>query len=249
MPAKKYFTEEEKKEGARLRRAITRPKRKERERQQAREWYAKNKNKIKKQRKTIRDKYPEREKGYQMKYRLNNAEKIKETKRKSRRKRNKQVVERNKAWRRSRPEHTRARRRAWAKKNPEKVLAYNANIRARRRERLHPDASKKKMAAIFKEARGLSVKTGISHHVDHIIPLSKKGWHHEDNIQTLPKHLNHNNEEIGGKGSDPFWLAPHAGVKDWRDVPRHLWPEKLAPEYERLIQENKGKSIRWDSAA
>ena len=38
---------------------------------------------------------------------------------------------------------------------------------------------------IYEEARKLSIQTGISHHVDHIIPLAQGGTHHPDNLQVL----------------------------------------------------------------
>lgn len=38
---------------------------------------------------------------------------------------------------------------------------------------------------IYKECDIISKKTGISHHVDHIIPISKGGIHHPTNLQIL----------------------------------------------------------------
>lgn len=38
---------------------------------------------------------------------------------------------------------------------------------------------------IYEESRILTKETGKTHHVDHIIPLSKGGRHHPDNLQIL----------------------------------------------------------------
>lgn len=38
---------------------------------------------------------------------------------------------------------------------------------------------------IYKECANITEETGIQHHVDHIIPISKGGKHHPDNLQIL----------------------------------------------------------------
>ena len=43
----------------------------------------------------------------------------------------------------------------------------------------------KKILEIYKECVRISEETGIPHHVDHIIPISKGGKHHPDNLQIL----------------------------------------------------------------
>jgi hypothetical protein len=58
----------------------------------------------------------------------------------------------------------------------------------------------------------------------------------------MPKAMNES------KHANPFWIAP-MDYKDWRDVPRELWPIQLVSKYLNLIQQNKGVSIRWDQAA
>ena len=52
------------------------------------------------------------------------------------------------------------------------------------RKMLTPE-EKIQIAKIYKEASNLSDRTGIRHHVDHIIPLSAGGIHHPDNLQIL----------------------------------------------------------------
>lgn len=116
---------------------------------------------------------------------------------------------------------------------------------ARRRQRIspHPSYCKNKARDIIIMCKKISRETGIPHAVDHIIPLAKGGWHHQDNLQIIPKSLN------SSKGADPFWISPSLSYKDWRDVPRELWPVDLVPKYLELIEKNKGLTIRWAVAA
>ncbi len=138
-------------------------------------------------------------------------------------------------------EKYRANHRKWTKANRHRAYLH---VSLRRESiRLHPESNKTAMLAIYSSAVSLTRSTGIPHSVDHLIPVRHGGWHHQDNLQVLESKMNH------GKHANPFWLAPHMGIKDWRDVPRHLWPEALTPEYSRLIEQNKGVSIRWDTAA
>jgi hypothetical protein len=249
MPAKKYFTEEERTEAIKRLRKISRPKNRKRTNELARAAYAKNGDAIRARKRKAYKENQERAKGYSRKFRLNNPDKVREILRKSRKKHSKSNRIKAKNWRDKNPEKIRAIKRAWNKKNHAKVIAHNAAVRARRRKRLHPLANKKTMREMFIYARSITKSTGVKHHVDHIIPLAANGWHHEDNMQPLVESLNHNNLKKGGKGSDPFWLSPHIGIKDWRDVPRLLWPLDLVPKYLALLGQHKGETIRWDVAA
>lgn len=57
--------------------------------------------------------------------------------------------------------------------------------RSRKRRVADPTADKSKIRAIYEESARLTRETGIVHHVDHIVPLSKGGLHHQDNLQVL----------------------------------------------------------------
>jgi 5-methylcytosine-specific restriction endonuclease McrA len=83
-------------------------------------------------------------------------------------------------------------KRAWQKRNPDK----NCERRSRRRCRelnatlmLHKD-QKAIVATIFETSSRVSKCTGIAHEVDHIVPLSKGGFHIHTNLQVIPAKIN-----------------------------------------------------------
>lgn len=58
--------------------------------------------------------------------------------------------------------------------------------RAKNIKNLMPyDADKIKIQFFYNDAKRLTDETGIKHEVDHIIPVSKGGLHHHDNLQVL----------------------------------------------------------------
>ena len=52
------------------------------------------------------------------------------------------------------------------------------------------DTEQQQVIAIYKRCQDLTESTGIPHHVDHIIPVSKEGEHHPDNLQILTAEQN-----------------------------------------------------------
>lgn len=113
-------------------------------------------------------------------------------------------------------------------KNPHKVAEWNANRRAKEKNYSHPEANQERIDFIYQRAATLTKLTGWKHSVDHIIPVSVGGHHHEDNLQALPVEIN------SSKHNNPFWEHPE--YCSWRDVPRKLWPAELVPEYDQLLK-------------
>jgi 5-methylcytosine-specific restriction endonuclease McrA len=57
--------------------------------------------------------------------------------------------------------------------------------RCRIRDAFDETADQQKITEIYCKAKQLMEETGISYEVDHIIPISKGGKHHEDNLQII----------------------------------------------------------------
>lgn len=96
-------------------------------------------------------------------------------------------------------------KRRWAEKNREKLRARNAETRKNFPHR-HREARQKRRAALkfgrkdghnpkiikvlFEQASRLHSELGIRFSVDHIVPLTKGGLHHQKNLQVMPSRLN-----------------------------------------------------------
>lgn len=75
--------------------------------------------------------------------------------------------------------------RRWAQNNKNKRRETRKQRGLKKKEALDPTANNEDMIMISNYARMLTIKTGILHEVDHKIPTSKGGKHHEDNLQVL----------------------------------------------------------------
>ena len=68
------------------------------------------------------------------------------------------------------------------------------SIAARRRSImkncLDPERNECKIKEIYHEAKKITEETGIPHEVDNIIPISKGGKHHEDNLRVITRSEN-----------------------------------------------------------
>lgn len=77
----------------------------------------------------------------------------------------------------------------WSKNNPGKVNAGTAKRRKSARKATPSWADSSAMDLIYIKARALTDETGVSYHVDHIVPLQGKtvcGLHCEANLQVIP---------------------------------------------------------------
>ncbi len=91
-------------------------------------------------------------------------------------------------WRENNSEKMKEIRNEWAKNNPEYLTFICRKYQISKVNASPKWADKKKMIAIYKESRRLSLETGIQHHVDHIVPITSDivcGLHCEANLQIL----------------------------------------------------------------
>jgi len=92
------------------------------------------------------------------------------------------------AWHKRQLDHRRAKGREWKKLNPDKVAAAGKNkAKPAWLPRLALDE-------VYAKRREVSERTGVEHHVDHIVPLHGKtvcGLHVPWNLQVLPAKENH----------------------------------------------------------
>lgn len=91
---------------------------------------------------------------------------------------------------------------------------YNAKRRALKKGQIHPDNNRDFEKIIYKISSRVSKCLGITHNVDHIIPISSGGPHHHANLQVIPEFLN-----LSKKDDMDY---QHPSLKTWRDIPEHL---------------------------
>lgn len=96
------------------------------------------------------------------------------------------ISKRKKQYRLDNLETCTERERAYKKAHPEKNTFFLAQRRAAILNATPDNANLDSIKAIYASCARVSKCLGIPHHVDHIIPLSKGGLHHEDNLQVIP---------------------------------------------------------------
>jgi hypothetical protein len=99
------------------------------------------------------------------------------------------------AWAKANPEKKRASFAAWAKANPENIRSKSARRRALKLTAVPPDANKAFVAGFYAIAQRVSKCIGVSHDVDHIVPLALGGSHCHRNMQVIPSTWNYRKQD------------------------------------------------------
>lgn len=100
---------------------------------------------------------------------------------------------RNKNWYDKNTEHHNSWMREYSKKNRGMYNARDARRRASELQATPSWADHEQISRIYKLRKKVSDKTGVIHHVDHIIPLQGKnvcGLHVENNLAIVPAKMN-----------------------------------------------------------
>lgn len=129
---------------------------------------------------------------------------------------------RTKKWQRENAAKVRENQRKWREKNPERCAMKKARRRAK--EKTHHLANIQAIRRIYKVCNFLSRKTKTRYQVDHIIPLSLGGIHHEGNLQIIQANLN--------KLKAASLSFRHSSVLHFTDLP----PEVLALHPPEVIE-------------
>ena len=121
-----------------------------------------------------------------------NAEQAKEKSKQYNKNNREKVYERKKKYSKNNRNKINLQKQQWLQ-NPSNTIKENINSAKHRAIRigglgcvpsLNPD-EQVRLYKIYETRYYLSESTGVMHHVDHIVPISKKGLHHPDNLQVL----------------------------------------------------------------
>jgi hypothetical protein len=152
------------------------------ENERTKNWKRENKEHISESNKNWKQENLDKVRQCRIKYRQNNQNKVKQCVR---------------SWQQSNPDKCNQNSRKWQQNNPYKCNQISSKRRALKRNQT-PDLTqneKKKVELYY----WVSQQFGPEWEVDHIIPISKGGIHHPDNLQIVTKEYNrqkHNNENF-----------------------------------------------------
>lgn len=156
------------------------------------EYYHKNKEAIAAKKKQQYDADPEKHRQLARDWRSNNRDKAVARCKEWHQKNRKHSTQYRKQYYKENKDHLLKNRALYDKRFPEKRAAKDARRRATLRGAmlmLHRD-QQDIIETIYDCSNRVSSCTGIQHHVDHIIPITKGGYHIHTNLQVLPAKLN-----------------------------------------------------------
>lgn len=142
------------------------------------------------------------QKKYQEKYRLFHKEKRKaydkiryfnlsqdDRKKQYRKHREKRLEEKRKYYIEHKDE-IKKKQKEYRMNHPEIHIAKSKRRRLTKLSQMPLDANKNLIIQFYKMSERISKCCGIKFHVDHIIPISKGGLHHESNLRVIPQMIN-----------------------------------------------------------
>ena len=152
-----------------------------------------NGRKIYARNKAYREANSERVAAYDKAYRKANSEKIAAKNRAYREANPEKKAAQVKAYREANPEKVAAKNKAWREAHPYEVLASAAKSRATKHNALPIWYSKDhhdQIIGIYEERDRITAATGVTHEVDHILPINGdtvSGFHVPENLQIITK--------------------------------------------------------------
>ena len=147
-------------------------------------------------------------------YRQANSDKIKADKKAYYKANFDKIKADKKAYNKANSEKFKAYQKAYKQANPEKFNASASKRRALKLTQTHLDCDNKQVERFYRVCSLLSKHTGTKYHVDHILPISKGGPHHHDNLQIITQTLN--NQKSNNTNFE------HQDLKHWTDLPIEL---------------------------
>jgi 5-methylcytosine-specific restriction endonuclease McrA len=101
-------------------------------------------------------------------------------------------------WRNANREKVRAQNARWRNANKEKIAFYAMRRIARKRAAIPAGYDEGMIQPIYDWCARVTRCLSIPHHVDHIVPLSRGGPHHHENLQVLPAAINAKKSNLTG---------------------------------------------------
>jgi len=152
-------------------------------------WYADNRDKVLATRARYRADNPDKVRDKDARWRSENLGKHREAQARYRSENTEKVVESQRKYRVENSEKFRETTARWRAENSDKIAQNSVLRRTRIQQACVPWADQEAIAEFYKLRDKLTEKTGIPHHVDHVIPLKSQfvcGLHVHNNLRVIP---------------------------------------------------------------